>query len=218
MGSHSVSFPNKPNLFLAFHCHLSRSCHCVIVSLDVIELNEWFPLKLVLSCFSDGLCLCLSPIFSPLTNAHLSFPIHPVPIGLGNRSPWAKSIIRTRPCGKARLARMSASIYGSELMKASAALFPNTFVSPIAGWLWMQKREPCLAAAAAAALGFALPMAQPLLLCTGDKNPPAESQQWTASGAANNPTRSIQCREQGLDLPEDAERDEERLRAHFSAC
>lgn len=35
----------------------------------------------VLSCFSDG--LCLNPILSPLTNAGLSFPIHLVPIGLG---------------------------------------------------------------------------------------------------------------------------------------
>lgn len=94
-------------------------------------------------------------------------------------------------------------------MKASTALFPNTFVLLAALYLWMQKCKSCLATAAA--LGFAHPVAQPLLLCTADKNPPAESQQRAASGAANNLTQSLECREQGLHLPEDAERDKDSL-------
>lgn len=39
MESHSVSFANKPNIFLAFHFYLSRNCHFVILSLAV--RTEW---------------------------------------------------------------------------------------------------------------------------------------------------------------------------------
>lgn len=207
MESHSGFFANKPNIFLAFHFYLSRNCHCVNLSLAV--RTEW------VIFFEAGTFLFLS---RPLPKPHpfssdkfrLVFSHSPGSHWFRNWSPRAKSIIRTRPCSKARQARMSASIYESELMKASPALFPNTSVSPMARCPWMEKRQPCLAAAAAP-LGFALPVVQPLLVCTGDKNPPAESQQWTASGAVNNLTQSMECREQGLDLPEDAERDEDFL-------
>lgn len=38
---------------------------------------------------------------------------------------------------------------------------------------------------ATAPLWFAYPVAEPVLLCTGEKNPSSESKRWTASGVAN---------------------------------
>lgn len=83
---------NPIRVFLAFHCHLSRNCHCVVLSLAV--RTEWV-IFFEAGTFSGGFCVCLNPLLSPLTNAGLSFPIHLVPIGLESKSPRVKSVIRT---------------------------------------------------------------------------------------------------------------------------
>lgn len=69
----------------------------------------------------------------------LSFPIHLVPISLGNKSPRLNSTIRPGSLGKARLARISASIYEKLMKLSAAALFPNAFAMQIARCLLVEQ-------------------------------------------------------------------------------
>lgn len=88
----------------------------------------------------------------------LSVPIHLIPISLGNKSARLNSTIRPGSLGKARLARISASIYEKLMKLSAAALFPNVFAMQIARCLLVEQYKLLVRSGLL------------VLLCTGEKN------------------------------------------------
>lgn len=170
---------------MASHCHLSGNCHCVIVSLAV--RTEW------LIFFEAGAFLSLwwSPALPkphPFSSDKRRLVLSHSPGSYWFRRSISQAKVHHRhrtmwqsPTGQHVCFHLWKS--DSERMKLSVLLyFPTRLSRRLLIVCWWSNTS-CWPAAAA--LWFAYPVAEPVLLCAGGKNPSSESKQWAASGIAN---------------------------------